>query len=94
MIGQVGFDPFGWWMANEPSFPILCRIVISHLVIPATLVSVERQFSRAKTANNDRRQSMGAGTLFASIVLSSNMKLTERVLKPQPPMEEISCPDE
>jgi hypothetical protein len=82
MITQVGFDPFAWWMANELSFPILCRIAISHLVIPATSASVERQFYRAKTANNNRHQSMGEGTLSASVFLSSNMNFTERVLKP------------
>jgi hypothetical protein len=88
MIAQVGFDPFRCWIANEPSFRIICRIAISHLVIPATPASVERQFSRAKTASNDRRQSMGEDTLCASIFLSSDMKLTEPVLKPHPPIEE------
>jgi hypothetical protein len=36
---------------------------------------------------------MGEGTLSASVFLSSNMTLTERVLKLHPPMEEISRPD-
>jgi hypothetical protein len=92
MIGQVGLDPVGWWRANEPSFPILGRIAISRLVIPATSASIERQFSRAKTANNDRRQSMGEGALSPSVFLSSRMKLTKRVFKPHPPIEEISHP--
>jgi hypothetical protein len=94
MIAQVGFDPFRWRRINELSFLILSRIAISQLVIPATSASVERQFSRAKMTNNDRRQSMGEGTLSASVFLSSNMKLAEHVLKPHPLLEEISRPNE
>jgi hypothetical protein len=52
------------------------------------------QFSRAKTTNNDRRQSMGEDTLSASVFMSGNMKLTERVPKTHPPMEEISRHEE
>jgi hypothetical protein len=63
-------------------------------VIPATSASVQRQFSRTKTANNDRRQSMGECTLSVSVFLSSNMKFTNLVLKSHPPMEETSRPDE
>jgi hypothetical protein len=94
MSTQDGFDVFAWWRANEPLFPILCQIAMAHLLVPATSASVERQFSKAKLVNTDRRRSMGEETLSSAIFLSSNMELTERVLKPGPPTGEATHPDE
>jgi hypothetical protein len=63
LIATSDIEIIAWLRTNELLFPILSRIAVSHLLIPATSASVERPFSKARLVNSVRRQSMREATL-------------------------------
>ena len=40
-----GFSLRGWWLANEGRFPILCKVALDLMAVPAMSTEVERVFS-------------------------------------------------
>jgi hypothetical protein len=58
LIAKSDIEIIAWWRANKLLFPILSRIAVAHLLIPATSASVERQFSKARLMSSVRCQSM------------------------------------
>ena len=41
------YDSFSWWATNKAQYPILHKMAIKYLSIPATSVPSERLFSNA-----------------------------------------------
>ena len=85
LMMKAGFDVFTWWRANQQEFPGLFQVALDYLSIPATSASVERQFSKAKLINGNRRQSMKEEKLGTMVLLRENLPLLESVLRHEKP---------
>jgi hypothetical protein len=51
-------DPLGWWKEKEPTYPILAKLAIEYLAIPATSAPSERIWSRLANMLSIRRSLM------------------------------------
>lgn len=70
---ELTFDLLAWWQTNKPSFPMLYRIACSYLIVPASSASVERQFSKGKLINSDRRTSLAEERLEQLVFLREHL---------------------
>ncbi|KAJ2971534.1 hypothetical protein NUW54_g12485 [Trametes sanguinea] len=63
-------DAISWWQGKLEKYPRLSRMAIDYLNIPATLVEVERTFSRGRLLLSHVRNRLTAESTRASICLA------------------------
>jgi zinc finger BED domain-containing protein 1 (E3 SUMO-protein ligase ZBED1) len=57
-------DPLkDFWIPNQDRFPVLYKMALDHLVVPATSAASERLFSRAAYVCKDRRTNFSSSNL-------------------------------
>jgi hypothetical protein len=71
------FDLLGWWDRHQASFPVLYSLALDYLCVPASSASIERQFSKAKLLQSDRRQSMTKERLAGMVLLREHLDLVD-----------------
>jgi hypothetical protein len=76
-----GTDLLDWWRVNRDLFPMLWKLAMEVLTIPASSAASERQFSRAKRISSDKRRSLKPNKLQALVFLAENFDLTQEVLR-------------
>jgi hypothetical protein len=69
------FSLWDWWRNLSDNDPILTRIAMQLLLIPATSASCERPLSKAKKLKSPNRMSFKAKNLEAFMTIEGNMRL-------------------
>jgi hypothetical protein len=69
------FSLWEWWKNLSGSYPILSKVAMQLLLIPATSASCERPFSKAKKLKSPNRMSLKAKNLEAFMTIAGNMRL-------------------
>lgn len=64
-------DILKWWCDNKARYPILYRIAMDHLAVPATTAEDEREFSKGDDVINNDRARLGEDTAEAIQCLRS-----------------------
>nr|CAA68959.1 putative transposase [Ascobolus immersus] len=62
-------NPVEWWIVNQDRFPLLSKLALNILSIPAMSAECERVFSNAKLILTERRRTIGDEALEANQVL-------------------------
>ncbi|KAK4074631.1 hypothetical protein Purlil1_12926 [Purpureocillium lilacinum] len=65
MEPQETENPVDWWLAQQTTFPMLSKLALDILAIPAMSSDCERSFSLAKLSLTSQRLSMSPATLEA-----------------------------
>ena len=68
-------SPTLWWKSNNSRFPLLCRIAMAFLNIPATSTPSERVFSTAGNTVTQQRSCLKPKNVDAIIFLNKNIDL-------------------
>jgi Tfp pilus assembly protein PilF len=70
----------------------LYQLALKYLIIPASSAAAERQFSKAKRIQGERRQSLSTKTFQALVYVAENQKLLAddsfRAAPPQQPVDD------
>ena len=66
--------PLMWWKHNAVRFPVLNKLAMKYLAIPATSVPSERAFSIAGHIVNVKRASLQPPTVSTLVFLSENLQ--------------------
>jgi hypothetical protein len=90
---STSFDLLQWWLGNKQTYPSLYQLALKYLIIPASSAAAERQFSKAKRIQGERRQSLSTKTFQALVYVTENQKLLTdesfRVDPDQQPMDDL-----
>jgi hypothetical protein len=62
---------YNWWRVNRADYPRMAAAARDYLAIPASEVSVERQFSKGRDVIGIRRHSMTADTMRMLMLMDS-----------------------
>jgi hypothetical protein len=81
---RVGDDPLVWWGKRERDFPIIARLAMRYLCIPATSAPSERMFSAAGLVLDRRRARMQGSRARAILFLHGNMHCMPPLVIPAP----------
>ena len=65
-------DPITYWLSQEQSFPLLCKLAINLFLVTATSAPIERVFSHAAIATYGRRNRLDAILLNAELLMKLN----------------------
>ena len=68
------YGPFAWWATNKAQYPILHKIAIKYLSIPATSVPSERLFSDANNLVTSQRTRLDSSIINKIMFLKRNRK--------------------
>lgn len=68
-------NPLDFWKKHSQTFPILCKLALKFLCVPATSVPSERVFSKAGFLCNQRRNRLAPKKLDEIIFLNKNIAL-------------------
>lgn len=74
---RFDFDPFEWWKTREHKYPVIAKLALKYLTIPATSVSSERCFSTAGNIVTSKRSCLLSENVNMLIFLYQNRKLLE-----------------
>ena len=67
-------NPVAWWQERLGIYPILTRVALRHLMIPATSVPSERVFSTAGAIVNKKRATLHSDNVNMLIFLHDNYR--------------------
>lgn len=68
------YDSFAWWATNKAQYPILHKIAMKYLSIPATSVPSERLFSDANNLITPQRTQLDSSIVNKIMFLKRNRK--------------------
>ena len=68
-------DPLEFWIKRKEQFPLLSKIAVDILVIPASSAPIERVFSRAGYASRRRRNRIEDHQLEREVMIKYNTEL-------------------
>jgi hypothetical protein len=68
------YDPFAWWATNKAQYPVLHKIAMKYLSIPATSVPSERLFSDANNLVTPQRTRLSSSIINQLMFLKRNRK--------------------
>ena len=68
------YDPFKWWATNKINYPVLHKLAIKYLSIPATSVPSERLFSDANNLVTPQRNRLDSFLINQLMFLKRNRK--------------------
>jgi len=68
------YDPFKWWTTNKTEYPVLHKLAIKYLSIPATSVPSERLFSDANNLITPQRNRLDSFLVSQLMFLKRNRK--------------------
>jgi hypothetical protein len=68
------YDPFKWWTTNKTEYPVLHKLAIKYLSIPATSVPSERLFSDANNLITPQRNRLDSFLVNQLMFLKRNRK--------------------
>ena len=71
-------DPLGWWKVKEPTYPILAKLAIEYLAIPATSAPSERIWSRSANMLSIRRSLMNLGIASRMMFVRENAAILHK----------------
>lgn len=71
---EVIDDMLGWWRAHADEYPILAKMAVDVLSIPATSAEIERVFSQAGRLLSDDRNSLYEGMVEAIMVQGHGLR--------------------
>lgn len=67
----IAIDPIAWWQGRRVEFPILSKMALDVLSIPAVSAECERIFSQGKLTMTSQRHRMSATTLELLLCLKN-----------------------
>lgn len=67
----IAIDPIAWWQGRRVEFPILSKMALDVLSIPAVSAECERVFSQGKLTMTSQRHRMSATTLELLLCLKN-----------------------
>ncbi|BAH91946.1 Os02g0828533, partial [Oryza sativa Japonica Group] len=68
------FDILQWWRVNSCKYPILSRMALDLLAVPASSVASESAFSTGSRIISDYRSRLASGTVEALVCLQDWMR--------------------
>jgi hypothetical protein len=74
-LAHKDLDLSKWWWSNRLIYPNLYAVALKYLVIPASSATGERQFSKVKTREANRRKYFGTGSFRNLVYVSDNMEV-------------------
>ena len=66
------YDSFSWWATNKVQYPILYKMAMKYLSIPATSVPSERLFSDANNLVTPQRTRLDSSIINKIMFLKKN----------------------
>jgi hypothetical protein len=70
---QGEFNLWQWWEGNRAVYPALYDVAMKYLALPASSAAAERQFSKAKLIQGNRRLSLATNCFQALVYVAENM---------------------
>ena len=71
------YDPYTWWLTNKNQYPILHKLAMKYLSIPATSVPSERLFSDAKNLITPQRTRLDSYLIDQLMFLKRNREYVD-----------------
>jgi hypothetical protein len=71
------YDPYIWWLTNKKQYPLLHKLAIKYLSIPATSVPSERLFSDAKNLVTPQRTRLDSNLINQMMFLKRNREYVD-----------------
>jgi hypothetical protein len=71
------YDPYKWWLTNKKQYPLLHKLAIKYLSIPATSVPSERLFSDAKNLVTPQRTRLDSNLINQLMFLKRNREYVD-----------------
>jgi len=73
-IGSIE-NPVKFWLSKTSEYPLLCRVAVDILCVPATSAAVERVFSQAGLCSSYLRSRLSDQNLETEVMVRVNKKL-------------------
>jgi len=71
------YDPYLWWSTNKNQYPILHKLAMKYLHIPATSVPSERLFSDAKNLITPQKTRLNSSIINQLMFLKRNREYVD-----------------